>query len=250
MIKLFVSDIDGCICYPFKAPDWQVLGQIRALNEQGVTDPEIPELTLCTGRPLPYVEAAAQWLNVQYPIIFESGGGTYDPKSNTIRWSDAYLNAQGVVDEVRAWVAQEIIDDYEGLMPEFTKRTDVGVVHPDYEVIQQVFPRIREHVMAKYTEFDVHYTEVSVNVILKESNKGNGVEALAKRLGISLEEIAYIGDGTNDIPALGRVGAPFAPTNCRDEVAEIAERLEEDATHAVLKAYQLLKQRNREQIEA
>jgi hydroxymethylpyrimidine pyrophosphatase-like HAD family hydrolase len=72
LIRLFVLDIDGCISHPFKTPDWESISEIRELNIRSRQEAEIPALTLCTGRPLPYAEAVAQWLDIRLPFVFES----------------------------------------------------------------------------------------------------------------------------------------------------------------------------------
>src|SRR5690625_6436425 len=68
MIKLFVTDLDGCISYPYRTPNWEAIQEIRDLNIASRSIPEIPPLTICTGRPHPYAEAVAQWLDVRLPL--------------------------------------------------------------------------------------------------------------------------------------------------------------------------------------
>jgi len=240
MIKLFIADLDGCISYPFQAPEWSAITTIRLYNEQAKKEAGIPELTLCTGRPLPYVEAIAQWLDVKLPIIFESGGGIYNTVTNEIKWSSEYEKHKDSILEIRKWVESDIIPKYPGMMQEFAKKTDVGIVHPDFGVINKVYPKIKEYVQSNFSGFDVHYTEVSVNVILEGSNKGTGVLNLSTMLDISTDAMAYIGDGTNDIPALKLVKFPFAPKNCRNEVTSHAEVIAKEATKAVSEVYDRL----------
>ncbi len=74
MIKLFITDLDGCIAHPFLSPDWEALSKLKELNRLSKEREEIPALTICSGRPFPYVEAIGQWLGVEAPMIFESGG--------------------------------------------------------------------------------------------------------------------------------------------------------------------------------
>ena len=74
-IKVFVTDLDGCMTDPFETPNWDAYTQIRALQIQSELDPSIPPMSLCTGRPMPYAEAQAQFLGLRLPFVFESGGG-------------------------------------------------------------------------------------------------------------------------------------------------------------------------------
>ena len=53
-------------------------------------------------------------------------------------------------------------------------------------------------------------------------DKGTFVEAMAKRLGISLDAIATIGDMQNDLPMFARSGISFAMGNATDDVKKRA----------------------------
>ncbi len=60
-------------------------------------------------------------------------------------------------------------------------------------------------------------------VIQGSRDKGADVEKLAGRLGISLDEVAYMGDDVPDLPALARVGLPACPADASEEARERAE---------------------------
>ena len=126
MIKLFVSDLDGCISHPFIPPDWHAISEIKKLNESSESKLEIPALSLCTGRPYPYAEAVAQWLNVRYPILFESGIGCYHPKTNALLWSSIITpEIQEYFTELRKWTERVVLPQYPNTLIEFTKKIDV-----------------------------------------------------------------------------------------------------------------------------
>lgn len=246
MIKLFVTDLDGCLTYPFKTPDWELVTKLREYSQLSRTDPNVPALTICTGRPQPYVEAVAQWLDIEYPVIFESGGGLYKPHVNELHWSPFLTDdMMKHINLIRDYVKQKILPDYPNSFIEFAKHTDVGVVSADFSEIREIYHRIREFVLERYTEFEVHYTEVSCNVITRACNKGAGIAFLSEMTSINPKEMAYIGDGTNDIPALSKVGRPFAPQNARQETQKVATVLDQQATAAVVKAYETLIAENR-----
>lgn len=84
MIRLFVLDIDGCISHPFETPDWESISEIRELNRLSREVEEIPSLSLCTGRPFPYAEAVAQWLDIRLPFVFESAV-LFEPDTHRVR---------------------------------------------------------------------------------------------------------------------------------------------------------------------
>lgn len=248
MIKLFITDLDGCVSVPFETPDWELLSDIRRLNEQHIHDRAVPPLSICSGRPQPYVEAVAQWLNVQHPAGFENAG-IYNVQRNELELLPAFNSeAAQQVKELKEWLQREIVSNHSGMIVEFTKKMDAGIIHSDKEAIDVAFPLIQEYVTEHYPLFEVHKTDVSVNVILANNNKRNGILKICELLNIEPEEVAYIGDSSGDIPGLKLVGYPYAPANGSDAVKECAEVLDAEVTEAVLTAYRRIIQINREQL--
>jgi Cof subfamily protein (haloacid dehalogenase superfamily) len=68
---------------------------------------------------------------------------------------------------------------------------------------------------------DVEFT----NVVALKVSKGRALEALTAHLGISLSEVMAVGDGTNDITLLSRVGLAVAMDNAPDEVKAVADHI-------------------------
>ena len=58
-------------------------------------------------------------------------------------------------------------------------------------------------------------------------DKGTFVEGIAKRLGVSLENVATIGDMQNDLPMFARSGVSFAMGNASDDVKARATHVTE-----------------------
>lgn len=246
MIKLFITDLDGCLSYPFEPPAWELLGSIRELNRKSLNDETIPPLSICSGRPLPYVEAVAQLLDVRVPVVFESGG-MYELASNRIFQNGTFdEEAQESINTLKQWLRDVIITRFPDGMLEFTKMMDAGFVHPKAEAVKEAFPVIKKFVEERYPRFEVHRTDVSVNIILTENNKRAGIGKICHKLGIKPEEVAYIGDSGGDIPALEIVGRSFAPSNANVQVKEIVDEvISKEATRAVLEAYRRVIEMNR-----
>lgn len=246
MIKLYVLDLDGCVSEPFKTPDWKSVTRIRELNRQSRDDERIPPLTLCTGRPFPYAEAVAQWLDIRLPFIFESAG-LYDWETNLVETglNEEYENGLELITEAKSWIRDVILPEHPGVMPEFSKMMDAGIVSPDRDQVRVITGKIVEKVATDFPGLEVHSTEVSVNILIRGNNKGRGVSLLSGRLQIGSPEMAYIGDSEGDIPALRMVGHPLAPDNAIGRVKEIATVIPFSTTRAVLKGYEMLIERNR-----
>jgi len=246
MITFFVLDLDGCLTYPFETPDWKSVTKIREYQLQSGKDQTIPALSLCTGRPLPYAEAVAQWMGVRDTIIFESGGGFFHPMTNELTWSPHFTEeVASRSQEIRHWFASDVLSQFPGMILEFTKHTDVGMVHTNVNEIEQVYEIARKRIEEDYPEFEVHQTGVSVNIIVKACNKLSGLKFFAERQGVSASQIAYIGDSTGDLMALEWAGAPFAPSNAIREVRESARVMNGEATTGVLEAYEAIIAQNR-----
>ncbi|GAB5409646.1 MAG: Cof-type HAD-IIB family hydrolase [Balneolaceae bacterium] len=245
MIKLFISDLDGCMTDPFITPDWGAYTQIRALNLASNKDHSVPPLSICTGRPMPYAEAQAQILGIRIPFVFESGGGMYDVAENKLTWSPALTDqAKREVLEIKEWSKEHLIKPNKSAIPEFAKFTDIGIIHQETPLIDELYEKSVEYISKNYELFEVHKTEVSVNIILKKANKGEGIKMLCEHFGLQLEEVAYIGDSSGDIPGLKIVGMPFAPSNAAQITKDVAEVTVGRSTNGVLEAYHKIIERN------
>lgn len=251
MIRLYILDIDGCITFPFVTPPWEPLTKIRELSQQSKNDDSIPDLALCTGRPYPYAEAVAQYLDIRRPVIFESGGGLFDPAHHSVEFSP-YFDNQALQEkkEITEFVEKQILAEYDSAHLEFTKYTDVGIVGNNEEDIKEMYARVKDWVEPRYKDVEVHTTEVSVNVIRKSCNKGEGLKQISRYTGISPQEMAYIGDSSGDLTAMKEVHHSIAPANAISEVKQYANRtMTGEATHAVLEGYEYLVKLNRESVE-
>lgn len=238
MIKLFVTDLDGCISYPFKTPNWDAINRIRELNLKSRTSDIIPPLSICTGRPFPYAEAVAQWLDVQLPFVFESAGlFMWDGH----RIETALKNEEEDLEPIRVmrkWLHDDIIPQFDGAVIEFTKMMDAGIVCPDQEVINKIHKLVLQRVDQHYPDLEVHATEVSVNILMPGNDKLQGMKLLGEAMGVGLHEISYIGDSSGDVPALKEVKMPFAPKNAHQIAKDHGVTIPFETTEAVLEAYE------------
>lgn len=245
MIKLFVTDLDGCVSYPFKTPDWDAINRLRELNRESRNSDVIPPLSICTGRPFPYAEAVAQWLDVQLPFVFESAGLFHWDGfriETALNQNDHELEPIRIM---RKWLETDVIPDFPGSALEFTKMMDAGVVSPDEGVINRIFDRVMVRVRDEFPNLEVHTTEVSVNILMPGNDKLQGMKLLGNSLGVALDEMAYIGDSSGDVPALKHVRFPFAPKNAREIAQKHGEVLPFETTRAVVEAYERVIEHNR-----
>lgn len=248
MIKLFVTDLDGCISYPFKTPTWDAINEIRALNLQSRKDPAIPPLTVCTGRPYPYAEAVTQWLDVRIPFVFESAG-LYHWEDNRVETAlDQTTSQLEPIRKMKRWMEKSVLPEFPTAYFEFSKMMDAGIVCTDKEIVDKIHERIIKKVEEDFPGLEIHATDVSVNTLILGNNKLQGMKLLADSQKVSLNEIAYIGDTSGDLPALKEIKLPFSPINARDIVKNYSTVIELETTEAVLEAYKRVISYNRDLI--
>ena len=252
MIQLFVSDIDGCLSEPYQAMDLPALTRLAAFAKQGGqvgSDSVVPALSICSGRPMSYVACITQMLGICVPVLFESGGGIFDPSTARVLWSPHLTSdVQQQVREVTRWLEKDCVPGT-SLTVDYAKRAHAGVVGPDpYEVLATV-PRLPTFADASGLDFDVMPTHLSIDIIPKGISKEFGMRWLADVLDLDLHGIAYIGDSLGDLAALRMVGHSFAPENARDVVKEEVDCVTAAGANGVLEAVKLCIARNQQSVE-
>lgn len=248
MIELFVTDIDGCLGVPYTPYDLEGLKTLRGYAEEAGRPgdhPTNPALTICSGRPYPYVEAITQTLGIRTPVLFEAGGGQFDPEGAQTTWSPQWSGElETLMEEVRHWLATECLPGT-GLMLDHAKRTHAGVASPDEDEIADLRPRVERFVAENASRLHVFTTDISIDIVPDGITKRHGLEWLADTLDVEMDEIAYIGDTNGDLEALGTVGTSFAPANAHDVVREQVDHVTEGRVlEGTLEAYRYCRQKN------
>lgn len=220
-MRLFVSDIDGCLAEPFQPYDLAVLGRLRAAAGQ----PGAPALSLLSGRAFPYVEAMAQLLGTTVPVAFESGGGVFDRVAGRVTWNPLFTEEVAAqLAAVKAWMHRDVLGPY-GVQYDYGKRTQAGIIGPDEAAVARAADVIKRHVADAYPDLVAYSTPVSVDVLARSITKVQAVAWLAALTGVAPAEMAYIGDTEGDLGALAAVGRSFAPANAAPAVQAAVHRV-------------------------
>jgi HAD superfamily hydrolase (TIGR01484 family) len=223
VIELFITDIDGCLAAPYEPYDLDGLDALRRLATDAPDG--APALSICSGRSYPYVEAMTQALGLTTPVLFEAGGGRFDPSVAQTTWSPHLTDeVEEQLRTVEHWFRTECIPGTQ-LSVDHAKRTQAGVVSPNRDEIQALRPRTEQFVAETAPGLHVFSTDVSVDVVPPGITKRAGISWLAEDLGLTLDEIAYIGDADSDIEALKAVGRSFAPANAAPEVRAVVDHV-------------------------
>lgn len=237
-VRLFISDIDGCLAEPYAPFDLDRLQAVRRLVQAATSDPAIPAFSLCSGRSYAYVEAMAQAVGVQVPVLFESGGGLFDPDAVSVQWSPALTpSVEEQLRAVRQWMLDECLPGTTAMF-DFGKRTQVGLVSAEADEIDALVPRVEAYVAQHMPALRVFHTPISIDVLAPDITKKQALHWLSRALEIPLEQMAYIGDTNGDLEALSEVGCSFAPANATPDVrAQVHHTTEGAVIQGVLEAY-------------
>ncbi len=236
MVRLFVSDIDGCIAEPYKPYD---MGRLKDLVRLIRSDDEaVPAFGLCSGRAYSYVEAVSQMLGVNAPVIFESGGGMFNLETATVTWNPTFTpDVERQMLDIGHWLVKDCLPGT-NMMFDFGKRTQVGIAGPDVDEVMRMVPRVEEFVQEHFPSFRVFHTPISIDVSFDQITKRQAMEWLSADLAIPLEEIAYIGDTNGDLPALEIIGHSFAPANATSSVRRMVDHVTDGSvTDGVYEAF-------------
>jgi phosphoglycolate phosphatase (TIGR01487 family) len=79
------------------------------------------------------------------------------------------------------------------------------------------------YVTARNLPVDILDTTYAVHIKDKRVDKGTGLERVAERMGISLEEFAAVGDSTSDIPMFKLVGFKASVNNANPDLKAISD---------------------------
>ena len=249
MIKLFVSDIDGCLAEPYHPYDldrFQTMADYAAAASDVGAAAARPAVSLCSGRAYSYVEAMAQVLGLTTPVLFESGGGMFDPvEARTIWHADFTPEVEAELREIRRWMLEALCRSDTSISLDHNKRTQAGVVSPNTEELEAHLPDVEAFVADMTSEFRIYTTHISIDVLPANITKKQGLEWLGRHLGIQVDEMAYIGDTGGDLPALNQVGVSFAPANAEERVRHEVDIVTESPVLAgTLEAYKWCVQHN------
>jgi hydroxymethylpyrimidine pyrophosphatase-like HAD family hydrolase len=223
MIRLIVADVDGVLSPGEAAPfDFAVLQGLAEVNDRARHAPQHPAITLCTGRPAPYVEVLMQAIHGFYPAIYEHGAGLYMPAPYGFKAHPALTPVvQAQLMELHALlydalVATNLAYFQPGKSASFSLFARAGVTLPEVA-------RTAERLTHQWGDaFLVEVGATCVNVMVRGLDKAEGVRWLARETGIPMHAMAGVGDATGDILFMQLVGWSAAPANAQAAVKQMA----------------------------
>ncbi|MBO0477038.1 HAD family phosphatase [Vagococcus sp. DIV0080] len=248
MIKLIAIDLDGTLLTDDKQISNRNKAVLTKAKEQGV------KVVLCTGRPLIAIESYLNRLELRdagdYSITFNGGAVQ---KNDTGEELLSYSLSLAEVKRVAAVMTEldlplDVISVdtcihlptsktrksiYRDINPVLTFETKevsdldestifnkmVVACEPDY--LDEQLKGLGDE---WYMDFNIMKSrDCLLEVIHKEVSKANGIDLLAKKLGIKQEEVMAIGDEENDISMIEYAGMGVVMANGNETVKKLAQ---------------------------
>lgn len=253
--RLLVVDIDGTLIGQKRVISKKDKEALKKAVKKGI------KVSLCTGRVNRACRGILDELGLDGYHIFYDGALVADPMGGNevyaraidknivkqmvefVRRNDTYLelySSRHFFAEKENW-SDEIHRRFFGVAPEIVSYDDIWqreriikaelVVRSAEEAakadsFKKEFAGDLRFSIARSPSFpDIEF----INIINPEVSKGKALAVLAEHLGVSLEEVMAIGDGSNDVPLLEVAGFSVAMANARDELKEIADYITLDA---------------------
>jgi HAD superfamily hydrolase (TIGR01484 family) len=220
-IDLVVFDVDGVLTEgEAQALDLPLLDTLAAMNRRARRQPGSTAITLCTGRPAPYVECMLQAIDGHLPAIFENGAGLYVPDGyRFLAHPDVVPHSMGAI---RQCLAETLV------------HSGFAFFQPGKEFTLSLFatdpadtPRLYDEAVHALGELhrsvDLVYSSSCLNVLPRGMNKEKGIEFLAAHIGCSPASMLGVGDSDVDLPFLAAVGFSAAPGNANEAVKQCVD---------------------------
>ncbi|MGA7806541.1 Cof-type HAD-IIB family hydrolase [Bradyrhizobium sp.] len=243
-IALVVSDIDGTLLTKDKTLTEGAKAAAQRLRQAGVG------LTITSSRPSIGMRFLIEPLAITLPVGAFNGSSIVDARMNPIEqhlipasaaerslamltevgvdiWlftNDSWLTRNGngeyVPHEKRAIRADPtIIDDFS---PYLSRACKIVGSSPDPDLLVRCEAKMQQALGAEATA--VRSQTYYLDITPPGCDKGTFVQAMARRLGISTDAIATIGDMQNDVSMFKASGLSIAMGNATDDVKQHAKR--------------------------
>ena len=230
-IRLIVLDIDGVLTAGEAQPlDLPLLAQLREMNRIARADATRPAVTLCTGRPAPYLEVMLQAIDAHLPGIFENGTGLYVPA--TYRFlSHPDISSAAIIQQVQQRLDETLVKSglayfqpgkIYTLTLFATDPADTG------KLLEQTAVALGPRAQA----VELVYSFSCLNILPRGMHKGKGINFLASQVGITPENMLGVGDSDVDLPFLQTVGYAAAPGNANEAIKQLAHYISPYPTSA------------------
>ncbi len=243
-IRLVVSDVDGTLLTPDKQLTAKSCNAVMQLNAEGIG------FSVTSARPPFGLRMLIEPLNLHLPLGAYNGALIFDGDMRTI---EAHTLPPDVVDRSitrltaagagvwlfspERWLIRDPGGDYVAheqhtvafdptVVPRFTadhmsRVCKIVGVSRDFDLVRRCEADVKDALgpgAATVVRSQTYYLDITPAGL----DKGTSVEAIARHAGVSMDEVATIGDMDNDLPMLTRSGLSVAMGNAEDHIKKQA----------------------------
>lgn len=221
-LRLIVFDIDGVLADGEAQPwDLALMAELAALNRAARQDASRPAVTLCSGRPAPYVDAMLQAIDGHLPAVFESGAGLYDPAGYCFLPNPS-LGSGSKLRQAKQRLIQKLVrPGHATIQP--GKEYSLSLFPTERTALETLEPLAREALGPLAERIDLVYSASCLNVMPAGIDKAGGLCFLAQVAGIPLAAMLAVGDSPVDGPMLTVAGYSAAPANASPYIQRLAQ---------------------------
>lgn len=217
-------DVDGCLSPEFFGPaDTAKLAAVSNHNRRAHEIGDVPAVTLCTGRPLPFADCMARIVGVRdLPIVCEGGVWVLDP--TTYRWEmDPSLTHEHL--SFASAFGRWALDTFPGTYLETGKSASVTIFHEDGpdDLRERVLPAVEREIAERGAPFHAAMTWTCINIEPAFVSKATGLDRAIARARLDPARLAGIGDTMSDHPIRERVAYFACPANASDAIKAHAD---------------------------
>lgn len=222
-----ICDIDGCLSPESHAPMNAALLARLADHNTAAARGDRPVVTLCSGRPQPFVEAMCRMVaNASLSCVAENGVWLYDPRDNAyLRDPAITADHLAAVQAAREWVEREL--GPRGVVMQPGKSCSISLYHPDTPYLRSLEPMVRQAFKVCGWPLRVSMTWLYINCDLEHVSKGTGLDRLMERHGLDRSRLAGIGDTPSDLAIRERVAWFGCPANADERIRHHADAVAE-----------------------
>lgn len=225
--RLIISDVDGCLC-PEESAAWdlgvfaRLAARVRAAHEAGG---DLAPLTLCTGRPQPYVEVLMKLLDIRLPAICENGAVVYSLADNAASYGPG-VTAQKLagLHAVRDYIEDHLLPRAPGVVRQYGKEAQLSLYSGTPERLRPLDEAIHLFIEREgLPPLVINTSHYYLNISMEGVDKGGAVAWLLGHLGVARASAVGIGDTEGDLPLRENVGFFACPANARPALREVAD---------------------------
>lgn len=251
MIKLIVTDIDGTIVGKDEILHNEMISYVRELNKRGIL------YTVATGRVDGLVRGYIEKMQIKLPYV-ACNGGTILQGDRVLERKTIPLSALKPLIERADLMGMSVMYSLAGKESALRETEYIlqqqrmfnryynpgGFSDCQWEQLQVdkviIMAAVRDGSIGEIEKFCKvlpaeigykRYADKSIDILNAQATKEAGIQNLAKRIGVMMAEVLFVGDDLNDIQSMKAAGIGVAVANAQPPAREAADYITKEACY-------------------